>query len=472
MRRFELIEGSSSKFWEVDLSGTELTVRFGRIGTAGQSKTKAFDDAAAALKELNKLVKEKTGKGYAEVRVAADAKLGPAPAPAAAPAPQPPPAPAPMAAPVAPAALTPPATPADIPWPQGGFLWTPALRERLPVLRSLHMPDESALWRSLQLDWSQEAGLQYRAHRFQEAMQAAGRSWTFWAAAQMQAAMQPERLQQADIEAWSERLAQAGQHFASVRSPDLPRDQTWHAGVAWTTEQGLHLHGLNFMLEVGLDLLAVMGKAYEVLRCFQLLRARIARADEAEHQAAIELLEREAGHSPLQREMRAFLCPHRADWVQQALADPPQDGSDWLRECVMPPQDALAYLRRSYQSYDNMVGPLLLHTHMHGAAALPLFAQAVNLAANKEEAEKLLNLMLRLHVPELLPALVGLMNRLEARNALDKLAEEFPAATLLCLLQARSEEAAAAALRLALRLPAALQAVRAAVEGNAQLAAL
>ncbi|MFO1253427.1 MAG: DUF4132 domain-containing protein [Inhella sp.] len=470
MRRFELVEGTSSKFWEVELSGAELTVRFGRIGTAGQSKTKAFDDAAAALKEHDKLVKEKTGKGYAEVGVAADAKLAPSPAPA--PAPEPPPAPAAMAAPVAPAASTPPSAPADIPWPQGGFLWTPALRERLPVLRSLRMPDESALWRSLQLDWSQEAGMQYRAQRFQDTMQAAGRSWTFWTAAQMQAAMQAERLQQADIEAWSERLAQAGQHFAAVRSPELPREQTWNAGVAWATEQGLHLHGLHFMLEVGLDLLAVVGKAYEVLRCFQLLRARIARADEAEHQGAIELLEREAGHSPLQREMRAFLCPHRADWVQQALADPPQDGSDWLRECVMPPQDALAYLRRNYQSYDNMVGPLLLQTHLHGAAALPLFAQAVNLAANKEEAEKLLNLMLRLRVPELLPALVGLMNRLEARNALDKLAEEFPAAALLCLLQARSEDAAAAALRLALRAPAALQAVRPQLAGSAQLAAL
>lgn len=464
MRRFELIEGTSSKFWEVDLSGTELTVRFGRIGTAGQSKTKAFDDAAAALKELHKLVKEKTGKGYAEgAALAAVPVVAPSAAPAVkatepgAPPPAPPPA---------------PRTPADIAWPNGGFLWTTALRERLPVLRSLHRPDESALWRSLQLDWSQEAGMQYRAQRFQEAMQAAGRSWTFWTADQMVAATQPQSLQQADVETWSERLAQAGQHFAAVRSPELPRDQTWNAGVAWATEHGLQLHGLNFMLNVGLDLLAVVGKAYEVLRCFQLLRERIARADETEHQGAIELLEREAGHTPLQREMRAFLCPHRADWVQQSLADPPQDGSDWLRECVMPPQDALAYLRRNYQSFDNMVGPLLLQTHLHGAAALPLFAQAVNLAANKDEAEKLLNLMLRLRVPELLPALVGLMARLEARNALDKLAEEFPAATLLCLLQASSEEATAAALRLALRAPAALLAVRAPLAGSAQLAAL
>lgn len=75
MRRFELVENSSSKFWEVELSGTELTVRFGRIGTQGQSKTKSFASDAAASKEHDKLVKEKTGKGYAEVAVAEGAAL-------------------------------------------------------------------------------------------------------------------------------------------------------------------------------------------------------------------------------------------------------------------------------------------------------------------------------------------------------------------------------------------------------------
>ena len=64
MERYELVEGTSSKFWEVEVEGSDLTVRFGRIGTQGQSKTKSFADAAAAQKEWEKLVKEKTGKGY------------------------------------------------------------------------------------------------------------------------------------------------------------------------------------------------------------------------------------------------------------------------------------------------------------------------------------------------------------------------------------------------------------------------
>jgi len=66
MRRFELVEGSSSKFWEVSLEGTTVTVRFGRIGTEGQAKSKVLASPAAARAEHDKLVVEKTRKGYRE----------------------------------------------------------------------------------------------------------------------------------------------------------------------------------------------------------------------------------------------------------------------------------------------------------------------------------------------------------------------------------------------------------------------
>ncbi len=83
MQRYELTDGTSSKFWEAGVTGSTLTVRFGRIGAAGQSKDKAFGSAAAAAAELAKLVKEKTGKGYA---LAGTAAAPPLPAPVAAPA--------------------------------------------------------------------------------------------------------------------------------------------------------------------------------------------------------------------------------------------------------------------------------------------------------------------------------------------------------------------------------------------------
>ncbi len=66
MRRFELSDGTSNKFWQVDRSDAEMTVTFGRIGTNGQTQTKGFASAAAAQAEVDKLIKEKVKKGYGE----------------------------------------------------------------------------------------------------------------------------------------------------------------------------------------------------------------------------------------------------------------------------------------------------------------------------------------------------------------------------------------------------------------------
>jgi predicted DNA-binding WGR domain protein len=66
VRHFEFIGGSSRKFWEISVSGNSFTVRFGRIGTAGQSQTKTFADHAKAEREAQSLIAEKLKKGYAE----------------------------------------------------------------------------------------------------------------------------------------------------------------------------------------------------------------------------------------------------------------------------------------------------------------------------------------------------------------------------------------------------------------------
>ncbi len=66
-RRFEMVEGTSSKFWEVEVIGSVLRVRFGKIGTDGQQKDKKLASSADAQKEADKLIREKTGKGYEEV---------------------------------------------------------------------------------------------------------------------------------------------------------------------------------------------------------------------------------------------------------------------------------------------------------------------------------------------------------------------------------------------------------------------
>jgi uncharacterized protein (TIGR02996 family) len=78
MRMFEYRDAKSAKFWSIDLQGKGFTVRFGKIGTTGQTQDKEFADEAQARKEHDKLVVEKVKKGYVEV----GARPAPAPAPA------------------------------------------------------------------------------------------------------------------------------------------------------------------------------------------------------------------------------------------------------------------------------------------------------------------------------------------------------------------------------------------------------
>ncbi len=72
---FEFRDGSSSKFWEVTLEGKTVTTRYGKIGSDGQSTPKAYSSAATAKIEHDKLVAEKTKKGYELVRGDAPAAI-------------------------------------------------------------------------------------------------------------------------------------------------------------------------------------------------------------------------------------------------------------------------------------------------------------------------------------------------------------------------------------------------------------
>jgi predicted DNA-binding WGR domain protein len=76
MRRFEFVEGSSNKFWEIEQDGSDLNIRWGRIGTQGQAQTKSFADNTTAAAAMIALVDQKTGKGYVESASTAGAVIG------------------------------------------------------------------------------------------------------------------------------------------------------------------------------------------------------------------------------------------------------------------------------------------------------------------------------------------------------------------------------------------------------------
>jgi predicted DNA-binding WGR domain protein/DNA polymerase III delta prime subunit len=65
-RYFELIGGSSKKFWEITFSGERFSVRFGRIGTSGQERVKSYADRDAAQQAAERMISQKIAKGYEE----------------------------------------------------------------------------------------------------------------------------------------------------------------------------------------------------------------------------------------------------------------------------------------------------------------------------------------------------------------------------------------------------------------------
>ncbi len=72
---FEFQDSKSYKFWEVEAVGTDCIVKYGKIGTPGTSKTKSLKSEEDAQKEMEKMIKAKIKKGYAETSEKSEKKL-------------------------------------------------------------------------------------------------------------------------------------------------------------------------------------------------------------------------------------------------------------------------------------------------------------------------------------------------------------------------------------------------------------
>ena len=82
MRTFTLSDAKSHKFWNIELQGQSFTVTYGRQGTAGQTQTKKFPDAAKAqsgligiLRDPDKSVRAQAVRGLCAVGGHADAVI-------------------------------------------------------------------------------------------------------------------------------------------------------------------------------------------------------------------------------------------------------------------------------------------------------------------------------------------------------------------------------------------------------------
>lgn len=72
-RSFEMVSGKSAKFWEITIEGDSHTVRYGKLGAKGTTKTKSFADAEKCTKDAEKMIASKVKKGYVEIEEQASA---------------------------------------------------------------------------------------------------------------------------------------------------------------------------------------------------------------------------------------------------------------------------------------------------------------------------------------------------------------------------------------------------------------
>ena len=75
-RYFEYKDAKSKKFWEVSVSGKKVNIRYGKIGTDGQTSLKELGTPAEAKAHAEKQAAGKVKKGYKEAAKKAVKRCG------------------------------------------------------------------------------------------------------------------------------------------------------------------------------------------------------------------------------------------------------------------------------------------------------------------------------------------------------------------------------------------------------------
>lgn len=465
MRRFEMVEGTASKFWEVTVDGADLSVCYGRIGTDGQSKTKTFADASAASIEQAKLVKEKTGKGYVEVganpaaspppavhaTVAAKAKaLGTAnkasksanvpqiAAIAGSPANSSDSAPTDAAAPAAECAPS----ACDIPVPNEEFIFTPQRLALLPVVRGIN-PGNYKADLSLIGGWAELIAKAIQSGKAKTGAQSAAGHWQpgelvqfteaflarpepFWTPQQALSELERGKLLHTDVGHWAEVFTQC-----------------FYAG-----HEGYRNHTLNRTVTVCLALRGACFTLNVVLRvwplCFPIqeygdyksaipdIRSAIAMLDEAGHAAALALADAEFGQNPNKDGLIAYLMPHIERFANSAALKVGRNDVGPLRDTCMDFDCYRAFVkdrRLSLWFYeDKHLTTLLFIVKRFGAErALALLIEHYALGHDANSRKLLLQFIAQLRTPKLIERLVEYASDREVRPTLDKLTGQYPA---------------------------------------------
>ncbi len=470
MRRFEFVEGSSSKFWEVEVAGAALSVRYGRIGTHGQTQVKTFASSAKAQAEHDKLIREKTGKGYVEVGVGSTA---PAPAvpsllgnksPSEAIAPVVPSllgtsspsnaiakaaeqAPlydseteAKTAEQVPPSPHTGAAGNAPIPEPQppGRFLWTPHWRKLLPAWRGEPVAPLPPLSLADALGDLRRRAEAMRKH--------AGRH--FDASLRKLMASMGMDLDAASIEVPAALLAAPPDGAAWAR---LVKQAVVASQVVYGDIEGVQLHqvwqvaaaahGLPFAVDALFDGLqaaprnAVGSWALAHGAGLDEVRARIAGAAESDHAQIREIAAHHAARGELPAVLAACLLPTEPTRVADALAHLGQAASsrdvDLLAGCVLSGEQALALVdalvAQHYLQFDSMRLLMLNLARLRLSQAVELTLKLAGGIYTTADQRRVSFEIVRAHdSPEALAELLDRLDDKEARPLADAFARQWP----------------------------------------------
>ncbi|HUQ56670.1 DUF4132 domain-containing protein [Lentzea sp.] len=424
MRRWELVADGSAKFWEVARDGVAVTVRFGRLGTAGQTKTKELASEEAARAHVAKLVAEKEKKGYQSVADTAATPISTAVVAAVA-VPPAAPDPAPATAPTSASATT--TVPASSTPPRDEDAWVMPeewLRKAMPRRDVTPLPEFAVDPAQAQefRDRIAEQGekiAEVLAHPASkdDLVRAlrdhlAGRPDPVGAAALAKVAC----TESSPVHWWIEEFglpfaAVAAVHHPSVHVYDYQDGRTgeWSGNsLRWAPQR-----------HYGDD----VGRARALVE----VRTALAVADQPTYDAAVAELEKFGGDA-FSLAARAFLAPTRHDWFEEANAA--QYAPFWMVLCAASTLEQLANLR---------VGPFIWSPvgtytalHVHGPALAPLLdanlrskiemgADSRRLGLNALAAlptdEAFLLLLTRLRERYVRPALLSAMAAFPARAA-------------------------------------------------------
>ncbi|WP_189152661.1 DUF4132 domain-containing protein [Lentzea pudingi] len=334
MGRWELVAGGSAKFWEIERAGAVVTVRFGRLGAAGQTQRKELPSEAAAEAHAAKLVADKEKKGY---RSAA-------------------------------AVLPVLAPPSEETWVMPAPRMRDVLRRRgldpLPRfavdaarVREFRdwVPANDAAIAEVLADERSDADV---VHALRE--QLAGRPSHLGAAALARVA----QLHKATVH-WL--IAEYGLPFAVAAMVRL--GTLFLGGFRDSRTDRTFKAYLNAFPEHQIDPAEHDGES------LILLRSAFAVADAETHEAAVAELEK-VGDGRFGRVARAFLVPGRHDWFEEANADAPGSPSNWMTLCSVSTLEQLAALQHRWITWS----PLTTHTVLHalGPAIAPFLAEELD----------------------------------------------------------------------------------------------